>query len=272
MSNIIHTSIGADNAPKNVEVTGTLLAYPNPTKIMLNYQITNNVTVNSGEVASWRDKKRSVIASATAGLLPISDSDVKLMGYNTIKFYKKAGGYTPLVGAIPTGITNATKKLTIAMLVKYNSQTALSHGNVRSNCCMSASSNPILIGCYPAYADNEIIQIKSQTVLCSQAITSITDSQWHVVLFSVDYDYGTTGRFRYRFNVDGVPITTGTEAGTWNPVTAYLNEITIGKGKAVSENGLEANVAAVMVWGDVLFSDGDCTALNEYLTTKYGLA
>lgn len=271
MSNIIHDSNMADNAPKYLEVIGNLLAYPNPTKIMLNYQITDNITLSGDNVISWRDKIRSVVASGTADLYPISDSDVTLMGYNTIRFHKKTGGYTPLQGTIPAGIANTTKKLTLAMLVKYNAQTPLTYGNIRANCSLSASSVPFLMGCYPAYADNTIIQLKSQSLLCSGSVNTIMDSQWHVVLFSVDYDYGTAGRFRYRFNIDGIPITPGTQTGTWNPSTQYINEIIIGKGIGSADQGLEANVAAVMVWGDVLFTDADCEALTSFLITKYGL-
>lgn len=244
-----------------------LLNIPLYSHLWMNYQIDEGLEAESGEVISWVDGKNKIVISSDSGLRPLHDSTVRLNGNNTVKFYKPSN-YSYLKGESIDTPALSERRITVAMLVKFNTPSAMTLGHNRHMIWMEAA-----IACgYPFYDAREYFLIKygsSGFHFFDVSSKSMQDDLWHVVIVSVDYSVDGNTRVRLRVNIDGEHV----ESTTY--VTSTFNapsRLYVGCPPApLHREGMEGNVGAVMIWGNVLFETADCKMVNDYIRAKYNI-
>lgn len=266
MANITHTSTGASNTPRLLEVTGTVLELPKQENLWLDFQIDSGITVAAGRITQWIDSKNNN-AVVTHGTAPIEDVETQLFGMASPKFggtypnfrrLRKSGGIT---GA-PTAAGVVT---CCALFYPGNGTNTLSGTTGRifeliADPPTGDNYNTISISEHPTNHTITIVEVAMTTHTIGTSITG----QWNIVVVQVDNTTDTTS-WKASLNNEA------TVSGTFSRRYAKPDEIIMGCYNN-SAQPFFGNIGAVLVWKDVDFSDADMELCYNYLMNKYGLA
>jgi hypothetical protein len=270
MSDITHTSTGADNTPRYLEVTGTSFGIPFQSDLWLNFQVSSGITSSEELVTSWEDLEKGCIAASMEGLAPILDSTLTgvLNTHPTVKFHKVSSEYSKLYSNNLHPPTLTHNCITVSMLIKFNTQSSMDYGRRRSIIELGVN----LGVAYPYYEGSSYLALRAITGEYNFEISpSLLDGEWHVITLFIDYDlpdYPTQWRHACSIDGGGFTRTRVNKNGSFSvPTQIYLG----GRIYPYDENGCEANCAAMMVWGSKIFTDDDALTAYNFLMLKYGL-
>jgi hypothetical protein len=279
MSNIIHTSTGATNTPRLLEVTGNAIALPLQDHMAFDFQIDHGIVMNeSGIGGKWYDRINP--ARYMGGNFHTLDATKQLSGMSTLKFPAYVGQeYTQacLGGATrfyPSSWTASQRKYVMAVLFNENAPDGDYNAMFSPN---------VWSGYWEGYVGRTEIGIvvsggvrtlrfqvwhTGYSTYIRTTVNSIIATGWHIAIWYLDLVGGTNVIW-----IDGTEIHNDSISTTWTDMDENNAFGGIGRSGNYGGSRYVGNIAAAIGWKYTVpaWGETEFQATHDYLMNKYGL-
>jgi hypothetical protein len=282
MANITHTSTGATNTPRLLEVIGSVMALPLQEHLAFDFQIDNGIVMNeSGIGGKWYD--RITPAKYMSGDLHTLDNTILLNGMPTLKFpayvgYEETQAY--LGGATtfyPTSQTPSNRKYVMAVLFKENTHTGGGDTIFSPNCWTGYSEGTIgrteimiNVSGGGVRSLGFVVQHTGYSSYIRTTVNSVITVGWHLAIWYIDLVGGTNVIWLDGSEIHNDSISTTFTAGSISEANTFGG---IGRSGNYGGSRYVGNIAAAIGWKYTVpaWGETEFQATHDYLMNKYGL-